>query len=327
MKKWYATLAPVLLIVAGCSQATISPRSSEKELVEKSKMILTSYSHSPSPLYRAHSLEAIADADQISSIQLVLEGLNDKYWGVRFTACMAIMQMKYEQAKPHLVKLLTDPNKSVQAAAAGTLHVLGDKSHTSRLGKLLFDKDPITRRNTATVLGRMNDPGAIKILRPCLREDDFSLRLQVLEAMTMLGYGRATRLMITSCRSVYDDESILAMLALGRVKCMEAYDQILSTYEKNAAPERLGMRLVAARALAMMDDPRGRLEAINALFYKTGDAKRAANIRNLAALALGEMKDKSALGALEQVLTDPDPDVQIAAATAVLKIIKANLPL
>jgi HEAT repeat protein len=326
-RKLTLILGSLVLLAGGCSQALISPKMSDKELVDKSRLILAGFSHAQSPLYRSHAIEALADADQISSIQFVLEGLSDDYWGVRFTACMAIMEMRYDPARTKLVRLLADPDKSVQAAAAGTLHVLGEKKYTSKLGQLLFDKNPIVRRNTATVLGRMGDPGAIKILKTCLRDDDVSLRLQALEAMTLLGYGRASRLMITSCRSVYDDESVLAMLALGRIKCMEAYDQILNIYDKSASPERLGMRLVAARVLAMMDDNRGRLDAINALQYRSGDPKQSARIRNLAALALGDMKDKSSLGALEQTLTDPDPDVQIATATAILKIVKTNLPL
>jgi len=328
VRKWRPIFGFLIVLTGGCSDALVrAPRMSEKELVERSRMILATYSHANSPLQRSHAIEAIADADQISAVKFVLEGLNDKYWGVRFTACMAIMELRYHPGKSRLIPLLSDPDKSVRAAAAGALHVLGDKKHTSCLGEFLFDKNPTVRKNTATVLGRMGDPGAVKRLRTCLREDDFSLRIQVLEAMTLLGNGRATRLMITSCRSVYDDESILAMLTLGRIKCAEAYDHILGVYERSNKPERLGMRLVAARTLAMMGDNIGRLDAIRALSYRNENGVRSATIRNLAALALGEMKDKSALGPLEQALTDADADVQIASAAAILKIVKSNLPL
>ncbi len=315
-----------LILLAGCAQGPIAPKLTDKELVDRARSILVNYAHSESALYRAHAIEGLADTDQIKAVKYVLTGLTDIYWGVRFTSCMAVMKFKYTPAKTHLMKRLNDPDKSVQAAAAGALHVLGDKQYTSRLGQLLFDKDPIVRRNTATVLGRMGDPGAVKVLRGVLHEDDLSLKLQVLEAMTLLGYGRATRLMITYCRSVYDDECILAMLTLGQAKCDEAGDEIAYVYEKSGSPDRLGMRLVAARALAMLEDNRGRNTALAALQYNPGRLGPAATIRSLAAMALGEIKDKTTLGNLEQALSDNDSDVQIAAAIALLKTLQSDLP-
>jgi HEAT repeat protein len=299
---------------------------SDKELVDRARSTLIGHTNSSSALFRAHAIEALADTDQVSAARYVLTGLSDPYWGVRFTSCMAIMKFKYAPAKSLLVKRLDDPNRSVQAAAAGALHVLGDKQYTTRLGQLLFDKDSIVRRNTATVMGRMGDPGAVKVLRAAMQDEDLSLKLQVLEAMTLLKYGRATRLMITYCRSVYDDECILAMLTLAQAGCEEAGNEIAYTYEKSNTPDRLGMRLVAARALAMLEDYRGRNTALAALQYTAGRPEQAATIRSLAAMALGEMKDKTTLGNLEQALNDANPDVQIAAAVAILKTLQANLP-
>ena len=84
--------------------------------------------------------------------------------------------------------------------------------------------------------------------------------------------------------------------------------------------------MVSARALAMLGDDRGRNAALSALNYYPGRMGQAATIRYLAALALGEIKDKTVLGNLEQALADNDPDVQIAAASAVLKTLNDDLP-
>jgi HEAT repeat protein len=325
-KKMFWILCSGLVIAAGCAQAPIPAKMTDKELTDRARSVLTSNARSSSALYRAHAIEGLADTDQVNAVKYVLTGLTDVYWGVRFTSCMTIMKFKFAPAKSHLTKRLNDPDKSVQAAAAGALHVLGDKQYTSRLGQLLFEKDPIVRRNTATVLGRMGDPGAVKLLRAALHEDDLSLKLQVLEAMTLLGYGRATRLMMTYCRSVYDDECILAMLTLAQARCVEAGDEIAYVYEKSNTADRLGMRLVAARALAMLEDNRGRNTALAALQYNPSRLGSAATIRSLAAMALGEMKDKTTLGNLEQALSDNDPDVQIAVAVALLKTLQSDLP-
>jgi HEAT repeat protein len=114
------------------------------------------------------------------------------------------------------------------------------------------------------------------------------------------------------------------MLSLARANVEDAGDMIAYVYERSGAPDRLGMRLVAARALAMLRDYRGKGVALNALNYRTGDPARAATIRNLAAMALGEMKDASTLGALEQAMNDPSEDVRIAASLAILKIVNVT---
>jgi HEAT repeat protein len=272
------TIAPALfaaaLAAAGCSQIPVSaPRLTEKQLAERSRTILVTYTHHESPLLRAHAIEALVDTGQVATADSILQGLGDPYWGVRFSACLAVLELKYAPAKSLVAKRLTDPDLSVRAAAAGAMHVLGAKGQVSLLGQLLFDKNVIVRRNTATVLGRMGDPGAIRLLKAALHDKDISVRLQSLEAMALLGYARATQLMLTSyCRSVYDDECILAMMTLAKIKCSEAVDPLGYIYEQSKSPERFGMRLVAARALAMLDDNRGREAALAGLHsYALGD--------------------------------------------------------
>ncbi len=307
---------------------TTAPVVNERDLVERARATLIGATHSHMPLLRSHAIEALAEADQSSGINMILEGLNDEYWGVRFTACMSIMQLKYTPAKTRLIKLVSnDPDRSVQAAAAGALNVLGDTRFTSILGRTLFDKNVIVRRNTTTVLGRMGKPDALRLLRAAMNDEDMSVRLQALEAMTLLGNPKAQRLMIGYCQSVYDDECILAILTIGRAKIEAGGNQVAYVYDRSPVPRRLGMKLVAARTLAMLDDYRGKQVALDALRYRSGPPAQSAGIRNLAAMALGEMADKAALPALRQALNDPDPDVQIAAALAILKIANAHLPL
>jgi HEAT repeat protein len=325
-KTFTLLLCSVMIFFGGCAQAPVSQKLNDRELTDRARGILVTYTHAESALYRAHAIEALADADQTSAAHYVVAGLTDVYWGVRFSACMALMKFKYAPAKALLTNRLNDPNKSVQAAAAGALHLLGEKQYIPKLDLLLFDKDPIVRRNTATVLGRMGDPGAIKLLRATLHEEDLSLKLQVLEAMTLLRYAPATRLMMTYCRSIYDDECILAMQTLGQARCEEAGPDITYVYDKSNTADRLGMRLVAARALAMLGDDQGRNTAVAALQFNPGRLGPAATIRNLAAMALGEIKDKTTLGNLEQALSDNDPDVRIAAAAATLKTLQSDLP-
>ncbi len=319
-----------IVVLASCSSVPMQcPKDMDQEMLAKrARSILVSYTYSESPLLRSHAIEALADAKQVTAGRFIIDAMHDKYWGVRFTACMSAMQLKLMSAKPELIKLTRDENKSVRAAAAGALYVLGDSKYVSILGNCLFDKDPIVRRNAATVLGRMGQKEALRILKAAIRDDDLSVRLQALEAMTLLGYKRAQRLMLNSyCRSVYDDECILAMMALARAGCKEAIEQLGDIYEKTTSKSRLGMKLVAARALAILGDYRGKETAIRALYYKSNNERDNVNIRKLAALTLGEMKDTSVLCHLNRAMESPEPDVQIAAACAILKIISNRFPL
>lgn len=318
-----------VMIMAGCTQTNgLMTLTNQQNLAGKARKLLMESTGSPSPLFRSHAIEALSETRQTSAVPYILEGLNDSYWGVRFSACLAIMKIKETSAKPQLVKLVqTDPDKSVRAAAAGTLHVLGDTRYTPLLGQTLFDKDVVVRRNTATVLGLTGKPGAIRLLKSAaIRDEDVSVKLQAIEAMTLLGDTWTQRLMVNNTRSVFDDECILAMLALARAKVDAAGDMIAYVYERSGAADRLGMKLVAARALAMLQDYRGKKTALNALNYRSGNAARSAVIRNLAAMALSEMGDASTLDALERAMSDPNEDVRIAAALAVLKIMNATSP-
>lgn len=318
--RWFICL--LVGLAAGCAQVRPRGPVNPDQLAVRARLTLVNAMDDPSPLIRAHAIEALGEAGQSSSVQYVLMGLSDKYWGVRFAACMAVLRMRYEPAKGLLVEKTRDPNRSVQAAAAGALHVLGDQQYTSILGDTLFDKDPVVRRNTAMVLGRMGEPAANKLLkRARLRDKDLSVKLQVLEAMTVLGDRRSQRLMLNYCRSGYDDEIALAVLALGQANCQEAREQIVYVFEDSSRSGRLGMRLLSARALAMLGDERGREDARGALGYRrsTSATVSAQQIRHLAALALAAMPDPDDLPYLGPLLDDPDPDVRIAGALAILK--------
>ncbi len=326
MKKLFSLL--LLLFFVSCEPIGLKlnrpiPKINVFELQRKARSVLINYTYSKDPLLRSHAIESLAKSKQVSTIDVILSGLEDDYWGVRFTSALAIMELKYDKAKPILLrKIKQEKNKSVKIAISATLHSMGDERFTSLIGQGLFDRtDPIVRRNAALVLGRLGQKGAIKILRSALRDDDISVRLQVLEALTLLGNTRAQRLMLDSyLRSYYDDERILAILALANAKVVEAKPPIIKIFDESKSRSRLGMKLISARALAMLGDFRGRETALDALDYKDKDKSKQTLIRKLAALALAEMpQDNYTLYKLSRKLTDPNPDVRIASAFAILK--------
>ena len=94
------------------------------------------------------------------------------------------------------------------------------------------------------------------------------------------------------------------MLALAKAKVSTAQEPIAYVYEKSASQDRLGMKLIAARALAMFGDYRGKATAIYAIQFRTTRLGLAASIRTLATHALAEMKDPTVLNYLARALAD-----------------------
>lgn len=308
-------------VVAGCSQATMPMTAGETSSVSKqAEQLLLDQTSSANPLHRTHALEALVDLGHSRAGRLLMNSLDHEYWGVRFAACVGIMEVRFRPARDMLLDRLDDEDRSVRAAAVGALHVIGDKRFTSRLGTYLFDASPVVRRNTALVLGRMGEGGSVTLLRQALRDDDSGVRLQALEALAMLGNQRAVRLLHTSCRSYFDDEASMALLAVGVIGDAKALDVVRRVYEDSKRPGRLGLRLVAGRAMALLGDTRAFAEAVDALDYRGKHPAMTQRIRALAALALGDMGDPAALRPLSQAMQDELMVVRIAAAKAVLHI-------
>jgi len=317
-----------VIIAPGCAQTQPSAPIDPDLLKRNARQTLINHTTNPSPLLRCHAIEAIAQSRQADAMEFVVAALGDDYPGVRFAACLAIISMRWQGGAKMLLTTVNDSNGSVRAAAAGALHTLGDARYTSLIGKAITDPDVTVRRNAAMVLGAMGQPAAIRVLKQASRDDDISVRLQATEAMAVLGSKRSQRLMRTYCQSVYDDESIMAMMVLARSAKKKtltgddrevASEQIADIFERTRQKDRLGMRLVAARALAMLDDNRGQNVALESLHFKSQDPNQVARIRKLAVLALAEMPDRAIIPQLALLLDDGDPDVRIAAAMAVLR--------
>ena len=73
------------------------------------------------------------------------------------------------------------------------------------------------------------------------------------------------------------------------------------------------LQVAAAQALATMDRSRG----LNVVLVAAGSP--AATVRAQAAMALGSFREPAASDKLARMLDDPDPQVRIAAAAAVLR--------
>ena len=96
-------------------------------------------------------------------------------------------------------------------------------------------------------------------------------------------------------------------------------------YRLNDKSDFLQTRLLAARALARIGSRAGYDLALASLSETKSDAAETRSIRCNAALALGEIGDRSALSALGNLAqSDTDAQTQVAACCAITQIVRGS---
>ncbi len=273
------------------------------------QLLLTSLS-AKDPIIRVHALEGLQETLGLEASTQILACLSDPAPVVRFAACIAAGQLQLAQAMPTFLKLADDPDASVRIGARFALHKLGDTHLSQELGQTSRDPVKGTRGNTALVLGLLGEPSADKILVPMLRDPDYTIRIQAAEALWRLHDERGLQPLISSTVSRYADDQMIALLALAAPKDSRAEQNfrgaLTSDYDQ--------VSLVAARCLGMLGSDEGYGVALK------GARSADPGQRYLAALAFGAIARPDAQNTLRNLLGDADPDVRIAAATAILQL-------
>lgn len=283
---------------------------------------------------RCQAIEALSDVAAEQAVADFQHHLGDEYWGVRFEACVALGRMRHDRSRPLLAARLDDPHPAVQAAAIYALHRMGDSSHTSKLADLLLrNEQPLVRRVTAQLLGRLQEPGSIKLLRRALRDRDEAVRWEATVAMARLGDSKALQELVFFANSGFSDKQTFALLELALMedpRCLELF-----RYRLKEGPYR-ETRLAAARGLGRLGYRDGLALALKLLRFDKPDlsprvvkndppGQQIARVRSMAAHALGAIGDPSALAALARAMRSGDKAVQVAAAKAIVRIVNRQL--
>ncbi len=281
------------------------------------------------PQVRAQAIEALAEVAPEQGVLWFRECLRDEHAGVRFAACMALGQVHHQASSPVLLTRVEDPDPSVQAAAIGALHRLGDARFTSQLAALLLNHPSAeVRRNAALVLGRLAEKSSLHLLRRALRDRDDGVRLQVYEAMAGLGDKRARQHLSIVAHDGLGFRQTFALMALARLRRRELLEVFRYRLEEGPHAET---RLASAYGLGMLGYEDGLDLAKRLLDFDSPDRtveddppeQQIMRIRSLAALALGAIGNKSALSKLKRRMeAQDDPRVQVAAARAILMILE-----
>lgn len=275
---------------------------------------------------RANAIEGMRYAPE-NLDPLVRRGLVDGNRGVRFAAAMTIGKHRMEHLVHLLEPLLRDQSDSVRAAAMYGLKRCGKPVDLSPLSAMILSDDPEVRANTAMVLGDLGNPSAVPVIRQAIgrgmeRVNAAKVKivdLQLAEALVKLGedrqleviraalfapaeQGELTALACMMCGRLHDERTVPDLIRLAR---------ITGQFQQPAE-----IRMAATWALAGLDP--AQVVSDVALGY-LGDPQY--QLRVQAALTLGEIGDPALLSVLATRMSDENPLVQVAAATALLQIL------
>lgn len=291
------------------------------------------------PEVRTKALEALADTEGAAAGALMLQGLQDQRRPVRFAAAMAAGEVRYQPAKPILLAMAKDPQTppKLLCAVIYALHRMGETTHTTKLGELLYWQDKWVRATAAMVMGKLDEPAAKEPLDALRRgERDPVVELQVVEALAALGDQRAAALLRAFTKSQFLEDRIIAVQGLGRVRqASSAYflRKLLSKRKEHPA-----VRVAAAGSLAQLGELDGYDLAMRAAtnprkVLRSAVGRRArilqaetTNLQTLAILALGQMGEVDAVEKLHPLVFSTNGAVSVAACKSILQLLKKRRP-
>lgn len=282
------------------------------------------------PALRVAAIEAFASSLTAEGQPWIRAAMLDEHPGVRFAACMAIGTMRDETAMVGVRELTNDPDANVRVAALFALHRLGDTSGTGRMAVyLLEDEDPLVRRNAAFALGRLEEPGAIKLLARAMKDKDQLVLDHALEAMARLGSDEARQQLVCVANSGIGSDEVFAITALGATRDRRYEDLYRMKLEADESPH-MEIRLAAARSLGHLGHFDGYQLAMQSLRFskpQVVDSEDSAEskilrTRMMAASALGAIGNPDAVPTLLSMIGEgEDARYQVSAAQAVLEIV------
>ena len=318
MKKAALSLCVVGTLVVGCAGSgdegpkvpnmpappapvpKASARPLDPALRQSAEAEIASAFNAADPVLRANALEAGQRVNSAAAAERTGRGLTDGNPVVRFAAAMAAGASGDRRNYARLLELAKDPAPTVRVGALYALHKLGDHRQSHDFEKLIQDRDARVRANTVMALGLLGEPSAMKLLSVTETDPIPAVRLQTTEAMYRLG------------SEVAADRLMVCLLALAQGR--SPTDKVYKILQGNLTGDYVEVTLAAARAMGIIGSDEGMGVALAAV------PSKAPRQRAMAALALGAIGRADAQPQLAKLLKDADPNVRLAAATAVLQL-------
>ena len=318
--------------VAGCAGTLRGPLEADVQRGFRHETMdyLKRAAFSDEPVVRMQAIEAMQEVAPREGFQYIEGNLNNGYAGVCFAALMAVGTLREASVLDRVRTLAEDSDPNVRIAALYALHRLGDKKRTGELSEFLVkNRDARVRANAALAIGRLKEPGSAHVLNLALRrEQKDAVKLQIMEALALLGDTNGIERLLFAGHSAAPDQSALALMFLANAEAEEAEELFRYRLDVADQPE---IKLQAARGLGKLGQDDGLDLALAHLFFNSPDRSRKndppeqqiVRIRALAALALEAIGSPLSLAALHRAFNQAgQPDlVRLAIARAAVAII------
>jgi HEAT repeat protein len=333
-----AFLSLMLILAVGCVERPVREKLSPDELAafrDDAVKFLQDAAFSDEPPLRVNAIEALADVAPREGLQAFDLNLENEYAGASFAALMAVGSIRHAALVERVRTRAEHADANVRIAALYALHRLGDRHRTGELGDLLLNhRDARVRANAALAVGRLGEPSSTTLLHRALRhEKKEAPKLNILEALAIMGDKHATERLIFAGYSAYPDQATFALQALANARSPEAEELFRDRLETKGFPE---INLAAARGLGRLGDESGLTLALARLKFDAPQAGRPndppaqqiSRIRGLAALACEAIGNPDSLPALREAfyLEGQPAYVRLATARAAIRIIDSQKP-
>lgn len=258
----------------------------------------------------------------------------------RLAVVRALAQCPAAGATPLLIDALRDPEAAVRAAAAEALGLRPTDASVTALIRALKDPAALVRAAAATALGQTRNPAALDPLIAILADPQWEVRVAALEALGRLGDPRAFDPVAARLEDTDHEVRQQAAETLGIVGDERVVEKLVLTLMDPHG----GVRQAAARALHRIDPGWQRSPRVQALLPTIQSALQhqdpavqlaaAGLVRQISGLSPAELArrgsaalpaqhQQAAAATLEELASDPDPEVRL---TAVEELARLRLP-
>ena len=263
------------------------------------------------PLAAVH-LEKEHSRDDSEQVHQALEALEDPSAKVRQRAAWALGDLESPRAVETLIHHLDDHDPDVRSMAAWALGEIKDRRAVEPLIRMLVDVDPYVKEMGVRALGELEDHRAVKALAAVLDEDDAGLRAAAAWALGEISGAAAVDALAAV---LHADPDVRTRKAAAEALRDSGSTQAILALIAAMGDESPVIRTTVVRALAAIGDRRA-IVPLGAALRTDNNAE----VRMLAAVALGTFADPLALGGLLVGLDDTHPGVREKSAWALGKI-------
>ena len=272
----------------------------------------------PDEEVRVTAIIALGDIGDPAAVPALAEKVDDSSHIVRLQLSTVLGKIPDPASVPPLAKLLYDPDDTIRLTAARSLGKIANSEALDALIEVaLMDEEEMVRQHVVKVIGEQDLREAIPRVESALLAESDRVRANAARVLGLLGDRSSVPVLCDSLGDSYFKVRSLAAHSLADLAPDDA-EVVASMTRRLEIEEHQMVRVDLAWSLAKSGD-RSHLDVLRTLLFR-GDPE---DVRAEAAMALGDVGDKSDIPRLERAINDKMGLVREQAHLAVQKLKEA----